>query len=281
MVDVDDGLLAEYLAESREHLATAEAELLAMEAAGTEIDQEQINRVFRGIHTIKGGAPFFELEKIAEVAHHAENVLALLRSRSLALTPECIAVLLRAVDRLTAMIGSPAAGNEENNGELVEELKSFCSDRPAEARESAPDTIAPSLPDSGSLRVLLAEDDFTSRVALQGFLSRYGECHVVVNGREAVEAARQAIEGGRRYDLICLDIVMPEMTGREALRQVRMLEEAKGISSSKGAKIVMTTSIREVREVFRCYSDLCDSYLLKPIDHSQLLALMKAFQLVT
>jgi two-component system chemotaxis response regulator CheY len=128
---------------------------------------------------------------------------------------------------------------------------------------------------------LLAEDDFTSRVALQGFLSRYGECHVVVNGREAVEAARQAIEGGRRYDLICLDIVMPEMTGREALRQVRMLEEAKGISSSKGAKIVMTTSISEVREVFRCYSDLCDSYLLKPIDHSQLLALMKTLQLVT
>ena len=45
--------------------------------------------------------------------------------------------------------------------------------------------------------MLLVEDDFASRLLLQTFLSRYGECHIAVNGREAVEAFRAALEQGR------------------------------------------------------------------------------------
>jgi two-component system chemotaxis response regulator CheY len=40
------------------------------------------------------------------------------------------------------------------------------------------------------MRTLIVEDDFTSRLLLQTFLSRYGECHVAINGKEAVEAVR-------------------------------------------------------------------------------------------
>lgn len=280
MSEVDDELLVEFLAESREQLATAETDLLAIEAAGAALEEERMNRVFRGIHTIKGGAPFFELGKIGELAHHAENVLALIRSRHLAPTTDRIAVLLRAVDRLTEMVQSPATSNAASIDDLVEELKSFSGDGGYRGQETAAGQTAPPRQNSGALRVLLAEDDRTNRLLLQGFLSGYGECHVAVNGKEAVEAARRTLESGRAYDLICLDILMPEMTGREALRQIRKLEEEKGIASSKGAKIVMTTSVKEMREVFRCYADLCDSYLQKPIDLSQLLTLMKSFQLV-
>lgn len=280
MFQQDDELLVEYLAESREHLATGETDLLAMEVAGADIDEERINRVFRGIHTIKGGAGFFELEKIGELAHHAENVLDLIRSRNLAPSSACIAVLLRAVDRLTEMVHSPATSNQANIDDLVGDLQSSAQRSPQIQENAAARTELPR-PDSHSLLMLLAEDDFTSRLLLQNFLSRYGECHVAVNGREAVDAVRAALDGGREYDLICMDIQMPEMTGREAVRQARKFEEEKGIPSSKGAKIVMTTSVREMREVFRCFEDLCDSYLLKPIDLGQLLGLMKTFQLVT
>ena len=128
--------------------------------------------------------------------------------------------------------------------------------------------------------MLLVEDDFASRLLLQTFLSRYGECHVAVNGREAVEAVRSVLERGQRYDLICMDIMMPEMDGREAVRRVRALEEEHGILSTSGAKIIMTTAVDDIKEVIRCFQELCDAYLVKPIDFAQLLSHMKSYQLV-
>ena len=132
----------------------------------------------------------------------------------------------------------------------------------------------------GYLRVLLAEDDFSCRLLLQTFLSRYGECHVAVNGREAVEAVRCAFERGQPYDLICMDIMMPEMDGREAVRQVRALEEANGVLSTYGAKIIMTTAVDEVKEIVQCFKDLCDAYIIKPIDLAELLRQMQSLHLV-
>ena len=132
----------------------------------------------------------------------------------------------------------------------------------------------------GRLRVLLAEDDFACRLLLQTFLSRYGECHIAVNGREAVEAFRSAFERGQSYDLLCMDIMMPELDGRAAVRQVRALEEAHGILSTHGAKIIMTTAVDNIKEVILCFKDLCDGYLIKPIDLNELLSQMKSHQLV-
>jgi two-component system chemotaxis response regulator CheY len=130
------------------------------------------------------------------------------------------------------------------------------------------------------LRALLVEDDFASRLMLQSFLARYGDCHVAVNGREAVDACRAAMDGGRSYHVICMDIMMPEMDGREAARQIREMEEKQGILSTDGVKIIMTTTVGEIREVMHCFHALCDAYLLKPIDLSQLLRQMKAYRLV-
>jgi two-component system chemotaxis response regulator CheY len=77
-----------------------------------------------------------------------------------------------------------------------------------------------------------------------------------------------------------MDIMMPEMDGREAVRQIRAMEEAQGILSTYGAKIVMTTALSGVKEVIRCFRELCDAYLVKPIDLGQLLAHMKSYELV-
>ena len=124
------------------------------------------------------------------------------------------------------------------------------------------------------------EDDFASRLLLQTFLSRFGECHVAVNGREAVEAFRASWEMGHKYDLICMDIMMPEMDGCEAVRQIRAQEEAHGILSTYGAKIIMATTVDDIKEVIRCFNELCDAYLMKPIDLAKLLRHMKSYQLI-
>ena len=128
-------------------------------------------------------------------------------------------------------------------------------------------------------RIAIARD-FASRAVLHEFLSLYGRCHIAVNGREAVDAFRSALERGQPYDLICMDIMMPEMDGREAVRQIRAMEEAQGILSTYGTKIIMTTGVDDIKEVILCFANLCDAYLMKPIDLAQLLEHMKSYRLV-
>jgi len=130
------------------------------------------------------------------------------------------------------------------------------------------------------MRTLIVEDDFTSRLLLQAFLSRYGECHIAVNGKEALTAFRAAQESGQRYDLICMDIMMPEMDGQTAVKEIRALEEAGGTLSTQGVKIIMTTALDDVKNVVESFKLLCDAYLFKPIDTGKLLAHLKDFCLV-
>lgn len=130
------------------------------------------------------------------------------------------------------------------------------------------------------MKTLIVEDDFTSRLVLQTFLSRYGDCHIAVNGWEAVEAFRSAMEDGQPYHLICMDVMMPEMDGREAVKHVRAMEEAQGIPLTSGVKIIMTTAVDDVKEVMQCFSQLCDAYMVKPIDLSELLKHVQAYELV-
>jgi two-component system, chemotaxis family, chemotaxis protein CheY len=131
------------------------------------------------------------------------------------------------------------------------------------------------------MKTLIVEDDFTSRLLLQELLKGFGPSHIAVNGKEAVEAARVARESGAPYDLICLDIMMPEMDGQEALRLIRAQEETKGIIFSHGAKIVMTTAVNDLKNVMAAYSSLCDGYLVKPIEKAKLLAELRKMGLIT
>ena len=130
------------------------------------------------------------------------------------------------------------------------------------------------------MKTLIVEDDFTSSLLLQEILKHYGPSHTALNGQEAVEAVRTAIDSGEPFDLICLDIMMPEMDGHEALRQIRVLEEAKGISAIKGAKIVMTTALEDAKNILASFKGLCDVYLTKPVDKAKLLGELRKLKLI-
>ena len=130
------------------------------------------------------------------------------------------------------------------------------------------------------MKTLIVEDDFTSRLLLQELLKSYGPSHIAVNGKEAVEAVQVALETGKPYDLICLDIMMPEMDGQEALRLIREQEESRGILSSRGAKIVMTTALDDPRNVMVAYISLCDAYLTKPIKRAALIEKLRELGLI-
>jgi two-component system chemotaxis response regulator CheY len=130
------------------------------------------------------------------------------------------------------------------------------------------------------MKSLVVEDDFTSRFLLQTILSLYGECHGAVNGREALTVYRKAKEKGEPFDLICLDIMMPEMDGLEALRHFRSLEKEEDLSDQSGVKIIMTTALSDTENMNQAMKNSCDAYLVKPINKSKLLDHLKSFGLI-
>jgi hypothetical protein len=130
------------------------------------------------------------------------------------------------------------------------------------------------------MKVLIAEDDFASRKFMLRFFEKYGECDVTVDGKEAVEAYKMAIECGEPYDLICLDIMMPEMDGHQALRAIRKIEEESGVAEDERVKIVMTTALSETRHVTKAFENGCTAYAGKPINQDKLEAMLKKFKLI-
>ncbi len=105
------------------------------------------------------------------------------------------------------------------------------------------------------MRSLIVEDDFTSRLLLERLLHEYGPSESAINGREAVAAVERALKIRQPYDLICIDIKMPEMDGQQALQEIRALEDAHGTPTGHGAKIVMTTVSRDKTDIIRAFRE--------------------------
>jgi len=130
------------------------------------------------------------------------------------------------------------------------------------------------------MKTLVVEDDATSRLLLQTILREYGECQVAVDGKEGLAAFLAAHQSNQPYQLICLDIMMPDIDGKEVLGAVRDLEMASGRKPETWAKIVMTTALGDPRTVGTSYYDLCDNYLVKPIDKAKLLDCLRQLKLI-
>jgi two-component system chemotaxis response regulator CheY len=256
-------------------MATAATDIRDIRKGGASVDLEPARRVFHAVHSVKTGAGFFGLAKLGELAAKTENVLALVRSGEMFPTPHRLRVLSGAAEMLNQLISNPAASNEAETAGTLTALSNLLDEDHEEAAQKG---RGPS--DNRPLQVLLVEDDSANRLLLQTFLSRYGECRSAVNGAEAVKSVRDALEHKRQYDLICMDIMMPEMNGQEAVRQIRALEEAAHILPERAAHIVMTTATADIAEVFRCFREGCDGYVLKPVNLPELLNLMRSWQLV-
>ena len=122
------------------------------------------------------------------------------------------------------------------------------------------------------MKILIVEDDIVSRMVLQELLAPIGACHQAVDGLEAMAAFELALDRKAPYDLICLDIMMPNLDGQETLRRIRALEQARGIGGSDMVKVIMTTALDDPKNIMTALMrGSCDGYLVKPIRRESLL----------
>jgi len=254
---IDDQIIQSFLLDWDEALARLEDRTLQLEADPS--DDEALKEIKRTLHTIKGDSAVCGLSEVSKVFHKVEDLLeGYLREGVFPAE-----MLLRIKDWVEKILTAIASGETQMG-----------------MSASADEVSEQSLTDVFSLKILIAEDDFTSRLLLQELLRHYGVVHTAHNGTEAVEAVRIALEADEPYDLICLDIMMPEMDGQEALQKIRSLEEAQGILSTHGAKIAMTTALSDMKNLGSAFGNLCDLYLVKPINKRKLLEELRNIELI-
>ena len=133
-------------------------------------------------------------------------------------------------------------------------------ERTAEGEAAAePEAEAPEASDAGELRILAAEDNPTNQLVLKALLAQVGvEPEVVDNGALAVEAWAQG-----EFDLILMDIQMPEMDGMEATRAIRRQEEESG---RRRTPIIALTANAMAHQVAEYEGAGMDAHVAKPID---------------
>src|SRR6267142_337309 len=152
-----------------------------------------------------------------------------------------------------------------SRSDLLEALGTVLAAAPGEAGTPQVVTRHTIAESRRTLRVLLAEDNpVNQQVAVAMLVKRGHEVHVSSNGREAVDAVRE-----RDYDIVLMDIQMPEMDGFEATRAIRATTKGKDLP------IVGLTAHALSGERERCLSHGMTEYLAKPFRAHELFALVE------
>ena len=114
------------------------------------------------------------------------------------------------------------------------------------------------------MKILIVDDEMVSRRKMEIIMREYGECQAVENGNAAIRAFTEAIEAGTPFDLITLDISLPDMEGTMVLKMFRELEKGNAIPEDRRVKVLMVTAHGEQETVMSSISAGCDDYIKKP-----------------
>lgn len=125
--DVDEEILQDFLIEAGEILELLSEQLVMLE--NNPDDTELLNAIFRGFHTVKGGAGFLSLTPMVDVCHEAENTFDLLRTGKRSVTAELMDIILQAVDAINSMFAETKAGQTQSPADetLLANLKLLSS----------------------------------------------------------------------------------------------------------------------------------------------------------
>jgi len=125
------------------------------------------------------------------------------------------------------------------------------------------------------LKVMVVDDELVSRIKLARILSDLGVCHQFDSGKEAISVFEKALVEKQPYQLVTLDISMPDTDGLEVLNRFRQLENDYDVPDEKKTKIVMVTSQTERDSILSAIAESCSDYIIKPFERVKIAERLK------
>ncbi|HPF70241.1 MAG TPA: two-component regulator propeller domain-containing protein [Candidatus Krumholzibacteria bacterium] len=151
--------------------------------------------------------------------------------------------------------------------ELLRTVRSIVQGRVQQVAEREGGSPSPAAADGGRRRILVAEDNKVNQTVVRRILERHGhDVTIVDNGRKALDAMVAST-----FDVVLMDVQMPEMDGLEATRLLREREKAEGLPHMP---VIALTAHAMVGDRERCLESGADEYVTKPINAGQLIDTM-------
>lgn len=122
------------------------------------------------------------------------------------------------------------------------------------------------------MKILVVEDDFVTRKFMVSQLSKYGDVDIAVDGREAIDIYILQCEDNDRYDFICLDIMMPEISGYQVLDTIRRYEIDHELNP---CIIAITSALYAEKNRQDALNRGADEFFTKPIDEDKLIDFLR------
>ncbi len=130
-------------------------------------------------------------------------------------------------------------------------------------------------------RILITDDSSYQRALLRQALEPYGEISEAAGGREACRLFAQALDGGRPFDLVLMDILMPGMDGHNALRIIRDIQDQAGVEPDGRVKVVMVSSLDDPGNMLKAqYEEGAAAYMTKPVDQALLVETLRGLDVL-
>jgi two-component system chemotaxis response regulator CheY len=129
------------------------------------------------------------------------------------------------------------------------------------------------------MKILIVDDEMVSRRKMEIIMKEYGDCRAVENGNAAIRAFSEAVESGSLYDLVTLDVSLPDMDGTTVLKVIRDLEKGNAIPAEERVKVLMVTSHGDQETVISSISAGCDDYIKKPFTLERIFQKLEKFDL--
>ena len=131
------------------------------------------------------------------------------------------------------------------------------------------------------MKTLVIDDEEANRNFLHIILKSFGPCDLVASGQEAIDAFTIAHLDNEPYDLVCLDIMMPEMDGQKVLKHLRELEQTWKLSMKQASTIIMVSALDTEQSVLEAfYQGGCTAYVAKPFTKGAFLKKLHSLRLI-
>ena len=118
------------------------------------------------------------------------------------------------------------------------------------------------------MKILVVDDEVVSRTKMKLIMNHFGLCIAVDNGLTAINSFKNALGYKKPFDIVTLDISMPDMDGMEVLARLRQMEVGAGVKRENQSIILMVTGDSDHSTVVESIELGCDDYISKPFKKS-------------